>query len=77
MFTNEETATKKIAKILSRLEPEAAARVAEAVAEQFARAPAAPPSPAADPAVDDTRPSFLRTEHRIQVGKELLEKEKS
>lgn len=77
MFTSEETATKKIAKILSRLDPEAAARVAEAVAEQFARAPAAPSPAAANPSADDTRPSFLRTEHRIQVGKELLEKEKS
>jgi len=77
MFTNEETATKKIEKILSRLEPEAAARVAQAVAEQFALEPAGAQPQTASRPHDDDRPSFLRTEHRIQVGKELLEKERS
>lgn len=77
MSTSEETATRKIAKILSRLEPEAAARVAKAVGEQFALEPAAPQPEAATRSHDDDRPSFLRTEHRIQVGKELLEKERS
>ncbi|MGD8328378.1 MAG: hypothetical protein PVJ49_03010 [Acidobacteriota bacterium] len=74
MFTNEKTATRKIAKILSRLDSEAAARVAKAAAEQFALRPAATPPEAPGPAHGDNRPSFLQTQHRMQFGKELLEK---
>jgi hypothetical protein len=126
MTHSEDRATKKINKILSRLHPEAAARVARSMAETFAveaagedparvRHPPAPtaesvapargapmrvpeatpasqrpsaprpegaataPEPTAPPVRNpgDKRPSFLQTEFRMAVGKELLDKEKT
>ena len=85
---NEEQAINKVSRILSKLEPEAAARAARSVVERFATGAAAadgdaptrgdpppPPRPAAEAA--DSRPSFLQTQFRIAVGKELLDEERS
>jgi hypothetical protein len=47
---------------------QAAARTA---ARQAANQPA--PTPAGQPAGDDDRPSFLRTQYRMEVGKQLME----
>ena len=85
---NEEQAINKVSRILSKLEPEAAARAARSVVERFATEAAAAdgdaptrgenasaPRPAAEAA--DSRPSFLQTQFRIAVGKELLDEERS
>ncbi|HEX9698656.1 MAG TPA: hypothetical protein VGD06_04270 [Acidobacteriota bacterium] len=85
-MSSEERAVNKITRILARLDPEAAARVAQSMGEKFvveaahdaASAPAEVASgPGQDSKKDDARPSFLQTEFRMAVGKDLLDRQKS
>jgi len=85
-MTSEERTIQKISKILSRLDPETASRVAASVATEFAIDAAGAGNEAEEQKdvaqgaakdAEDARPSFLRTQFRIEVGKELLEREKS
>lgn len=80
----QERAMKKISKILSRLEPEAAASVARQVADSYGAdappeepdAPGPPKIEPAQPEDDSFRPSFMRTQHRMTIGKQILERDK-
>ena len=80
----EERVMKKISRILSKLEPEAAASVARQVASSYGVAvvseepddldpPELEPRPPAD---DSPKPSFMHTQHRMTIGKEILERER-
>lgn len=84
MTSEQDRVMKKISKILSELEPETAAGVARQVADSYAAA-ASPEEPAdAEPAETETqqpeddsfKPAFLRTQHRMTIGREILEREK-
>jgi hypothetical protein len=80
-MTREEKAYRKINRILSRLEPDAAAGVARRLMDSFGRPLTAQRQEAAQseraqterPAGNDNRPSFLRTQHRMEFGKQLVE----
>ena len=78
------TGDTRISKILSKLEPEAAASVARQVADSYG-ADVAPEEPAdAEPAEtephqpedDSFKPSFMRTQHRMTIGKQILDRDK-
>ena len=79
-----ERAMKRISKILSELEPEAAASVARQVADSYdadmaSEQPGDPEPPKIEPQQpedDSSRPSFMRTHYRMTIGKEILEREK-
>ena len=83
-MSEEKRVMKRISKILSELEPEAAASVARQVADSY-RADAAPEEPDApeppniepqQPEDDSFKPSFMRTQHRMTIGKQILERDK-
>ena len=70
--------------MLSKLEPEAAARVARQMTDSYGVAAALgetddPESPKIEPQQpenDSAKPSFMHTEYRMTIGRELLEREK-
>ena len=80
----EERVMKRISRILSRLEPEAAASVARQVAKSYGADTVAeepddsepPKMKPGQPADDSHRPSFMNTQHRMTIGKEILERER-
>ncbi len=83
-MSEEERVMKRILNMLSELEPEAAASVARQVADSYG-AHAAPEEPAApeppniepqQPEDDSFKPSFMRTQHRMTIGKQILERDK-
>ena len=83
-MSKEERAMKKISRILAKLEPEAAAGVARQVAGSYGADTASeapddlePPKIAPQqPEDDSSTPSFLRTQYRMDIGKQILEREK-
>ncbi len=79
-----ERVMKKISKMLSKLEPEEAASVARQVADSYdadtvSDEPDGPEPPKIEPQQpedDSSKPSFMRTQHRMTVGKEILDRER-
>jgi hypothetical protein len=76
---------KRISRILSKLEPEAAASVARRVADSYgadmaSEGPDDPEPPKIEPqqSEDDShKPSFMLTQHRMTIGKQILERERT
>ncbi len=81
----EERVMKRISRILSKLEPQAAASVARQVADSYGadtvseelddREP--PMIDPQQPEDDSYKPSFMRTQHRMTIGKQILERERT
>lgn len=80
----EERVMKKISRILSKLEPEAAATVARRVADSYgalmaSEGPDDPELPKIEPQQsedDSTMPSFMLTQNRMTIGKQILDRER-
>lgn len=83
-MSKEERVMKRISKILSKFEPETAARVARQVADSYdadtaSEEPDDPEPPKTEPQQpedDSSKPAFMRTQHRMTIGKEILERER-
>ena len=84
MLSKEERVMKRISKMLSKLEPEAAASIARQVADSYrtdvslgetdgTQPPKLEPQ---QPEDDSFKPAFMRTQHRMTIGKEILERDK-
>ena len=81
----EERVMKRISRILSKLEPRAAASVARQVADSYGADtvsealddPEPPMIEPQQPEDDSHRPSFMRTQHRMTIGKQILERERT
>ena len=83
-MSEEERVMKRISKILSELEPEAAASVSRQVADSYSvdtaseetDDPEPPKIEPQQPEDDSFKPSFMRTQHRMTIGRKILEREK-
>ena len=82
--SKEERVMKRISRILSKLEPETAASVARQVADSYradtaSEGPDDPELPKIEPQQsedDSPTPSFLQTQHRMTIGKQILDRER-
>ena len=81
-MSEEERVMKRISKILSEREPKAAASVARQVADSCdadtaSEEPDDPEPPKTEPhrlEDDSSKPAFMRTQHRMTIGKQILER---